>query len=152
MFVRPYLTSSSAAWRLILPKTNNKKNTEKQNKPKKKKKTWKINITPFGFLDFSLIVTLLESRRIFFSLRLIFSLCLQAVAVFHFASSELTPLFHLGDLTEHYWLAAVNLVSTVWCIWFLSALAQTCGPFLHFLLISCLFIKQNKKKQQKKFL
>ncbi len=114
--------------------------------------TWKINITASGFLDFTLIVTLLKSRRIFFSLLLIF-FCLQTVAVFHFASPELTLTFYsfdLGDLTERHWLAAVNIVSNVWCIQFLSALAQTCGPFLHCLDIMS-FYKKKKKTKKKRF-
>lgn len=70
-----------------------------------------------------------------------------------FSSSELTLTFlflDLGDLTERHRLAAVNNVSTVWCIRFLSALAQTCGPFLLCLHIMFLFIKQEKTFKKKK--
>lgn len=80
-----------------------------------------------------------------------FFFCLQTVAVFHFASAELTlsPFLSsdLGDPTERHWLAAVNNVSPVRCIRFLSALAQTCGPFLHCLDIMSFYEKKRRKKR-----
>lgn len=92
------------------------------------------------------LVTLLESRRSFFSLLLFF--LFTDCYCFHFASSELMLLFFsFGDLTEHHRLAAVNIVSTVWCIRLLSALAQTCGPFLHCLVIVSFYKTKLKKKK-----
>lgn len=60
--------------------------------------TWKINITASGFLDFTLIVAPLESRRIFFLTAPDFFSVYKLLLFFHFASSELTLFFSLLTL------------------------------------------------------
>lgn len=151
VFVTLYLTSSRpAAPTLIYQKPTHKKNAEKQNKQKKINE-WKINITASGFLDFNFLSSRFWNQEEFSFLLSWFYFSVYRLLLF--SSSELTLTFlflDLGDLTERHRLAAVNNVSTVWCIRFLSALAQTCGPFLLCLHIMFLFIKQEKTFKKKK--
>lgn len=140
LFVTPYLTSLFAARRLILPKTN-KKNTEKQTKKKENKQ----------LLDFwfSLHTVGIKKNFLFAAIDFFFMFTSCCWFPFCLITTNASLFFSFCPRRSNWPSLAGScyMVSTVWCIRLLSALAQTCGPFLLNVLILCFYkTKQTKKR------